>query len=161
MEGASLSTTTPQVQDKCKKPKHEERPSGEPSGFVTSHDETASYIRYLEQRNKQLEDEHTLIELQRIREDRRLARKRPGDLTPVARQFVLEKVNQHLEGFLAKANRDKDLLRHMKNHYWARMHVCKAKIKILKRRLSKALKRRKRPDPLQILVEASLTEHST
>jgi len=48
VEGASLLTAAPQVQDKGKKPKHEERPSGEPSGFVTSHDETASYIRYLE-----------------------------------------------------------------------------------------------------------------
>ena len=30
-------------------------------------------INYLEQRNKQLEDEHTLIELQQIREDRQAA----------------------------------------------------------------------------------------
>ena len=67
MEGASFSTAALQVQDKGKKPKHEERPSGEPSGFVSSHDETTSYIRYLEQRNKQLEEENTLIELQRIR----------------------------------------------------------------------------------------------
>ena len=50
-------------------------------------------IKYLEQRNKQLEDQHTLIELRQIREDRRLARKRPGDLTPVERQFWIEKVN--------------------------------------------------------------------
>jgi len=49
----------------------------------------------------------------------------------------------------------------MKTHYWARMHVCKAKMMILKRRLSKALKRRKKPDPLQILAEASLTERGT
>ena len=43
VEGASLSTAAPQVQDKGKKPKHEERPSGEPSDFVTIHDdETAS-----------------------------------------------------------------------------------------------------------------------
>ena len=38
VEGASLSTSAPQVQDKGKKPKYEQRPSGEPSGFVTSHD---------------------------------------------------------------------------------------------------------------------------
>ena len=47
------------------------------------------------------------------------------------------------------------------NHYWARMHVCKARMKVLKGRLSKALKRRKRPDPLQILAEASLKEYGT
>lgn len=118
-------------------------------------------IKYLEQCNKQLEDEHRLIELRQIREDRRLARKRPGDLTPVEQQFWLEKVNRHLEELLAKANRDKDILRHMKNHYWARMHVGKAKMKILQRRLSKALKQRKRLDPLRVLAKASLAEHDT
>ena len=69
-------------------------------------------------------------------------------------------VSQH-QRLLAKANRDKDFLRNMKNHYWARMHVCKAKMKVLQRRLAKAQKRRKRPDPLQILAEASLKEHGT
>ncbi len=77
------------------------------------------------------------------------------------REFWLERVNIHLEKFLAKANRDKDMLCHMKHHYWARMHVNKAKMKILKRRLSKALKQRKRPDPIQILAEASLAGHDT
>lgn len=105
-------------------------------------------INYLEQLKKQLEDEHTIYELRQIREDRQLARKRPGDLTPGDRESCLIRVNIHLEKLLAKANRDKDMLRHMKNHYWAHMHVCKAKMKILKRRLSRALKRRKRPDPL-------------
>lgn len=118
-------------------------------------------ITYLEQRNKQLEDEHTLDELRRIREDRNLARKRPGDLTPIEQGSMLIQVNTHLEKLLAKANKDKDMLRHMKNHYWARMHVCKAKMKVPKARLAKALKRRKRPDPLQILAEASLKEHGT
>lgn len=74
---------------------------------------------------------------------------------------MLIRVNTHLEKLLAKANRDKDMLRHMKNHYWARMHVCKAKIKVLKGRLSKTLNQRKRPDPLQILAKASLKEHGT
>lgn len=113
-------------------------------------------INYLEQRNKQLEDEHTLYELRQIREDRELARKRPGDLTPIDWESMLIRVNTYLEKLLVKENRDKDMLHHMKTHYWARMHVCKAIMKILKRRLSKALKRRKKPDPLQILAEASL-----
>ena len=97
-------------------------------------------INYLEQCNKQLEDEHTLYELRQIREDRELARKRPGDMTPADRESMLIHVNTHLKKLLAKANRDKDMLCHMKNHYWARMHVCKAKMNILKRQLSKALK---------------------
>ena len=118
-------------------------------------------INYLEQCNKQLEDEHTLYELRRIREDRQLARKRPGDMRPADQDSVLTHVNIHLEKFLAKDNRDKDMLRHMKYHYWARMHVCKAKMKILKRRLSSALKWRKRPDRLRILAEASLAGHDT
>ena len=106
-------------------------------------------INYLEQCNKQLEDEHTLYELRQIREDRELARKRPGDMTSIDRDSMLIHVNTHLEKLLAKENRDKDMLFHMKTHYWARMHVCKAKMKILKRRLSKALKRRKKPDPIK------------
>ena len=118
-------------------------------------------INYLEQCNKQVEDEHTLYELRRIREDRQLARKRPGDMTPIDRDSVLTHVNIHLEKLLEKANREKDMLRHMKGHYWARMHVCKAKVKILKRRLSEALKRRKRPNPLRILAEASLAGQDT
>ena len=39
-------------------------------------------IKYLDQCNKKLENQHTLTELQRIREDRELARKRPGEMTP-------------------------------------------------------------------------------
>lgn len=72
---------------------------------------------------------------------------------------MLLQVNAHLERQLAKANRDKDLLRNMKNHYRAWMHVCKAKMKVIQGRLAKALKRRKRPDPLHMLAEASLEEH--
>jgi len=177
-----------QVQDKGKQPIFDEGPSGDPDTDIIDLDisspsselkeiiqqqkaenhllqqklEMANWtINYLEQRNKQLEDEHTLYELRRIQEDRNLARKRPGDLTPIERESMLIWVNTHLEKLLAKANRDKDMLRHMKNHYWARMHVCKAKMKVLKGQLSKALKRRKRPDPLQILAEASLKEHGT
>ena len=118
-------------------------------------------INYLEEWNKQLEDQQTLIELRQIREDRELARKRPGDMTPFERETFLKRVKIHLEKRLAKANRDKDMLRHMKNHYWARTHVCKEKMKILKARLRRELRRRKRPDPLQILVEAYLAEHET
>ena len=84
-----------------------------------------------------------------------------GDMTPVERETELTHVNIHLEKFLAKANREKYMLRHMKGHYWARVHIYKAKMKILKRRLSIALKQRKRPDPLWILAEASLVGHDT
>ena len=118
-------------------------------------------INYLEQRNKQVEDQQTLIELRKICEDRELARKRPGDMTPFERETCLTSIKIHLEKLLAKANRDKDMLKHMKNHYWARTHVCRARMKILKARLRKALKRRKRLDPLRILAKASLAKHET
>ena len=99
------------------------------------------FINYLVQRNKQLEDQHTLIELRQIHEDRELARKRPGDMTPFEQENCLTHVNIHLEKLLAKENREKYMLRHMKTHYWARTHVCRAKMKILEARLRKALKR--------------------
>ena len=80
-------------------------------------------------------------------------------MVPIEREAMLLRVNAHLERLLAKANKDKDMLRNMKNHYWARMHVCKAKMKVLKGRLAKALKRRKRPDPLHILAEDFVKEN--
>ena len=80
---------------------------------------------------------------------------------PVDRESLLIQENAHLERLLAKANQEKRLLRNMKNHYWARMHVCKAKMKMFERRLTEALKRKKKTNPLRILVEASLTHHDT
>ena len=102
-----------------------------------------------------------IIDLQKIRGDRELARKRHGDMTLIERENWHTRVNAHLKKLLVKENRDKYMLRHMKNHYLARTHVCKARMKILKARLRRALKRRKRLDPLQILAEASLAEHGT
>ena len=96
--------------------------------------------------------EKVLDELWRIRGDRILKRRRPGDLLLAERESMLIQVNAHLERLLAKANQEKKLLRNMKNHYWARMHVCKAKMKMFQRRLTEALKRRKRPNPLCILA---------
>ena len=46
-------------------------------------------------------------------------------------------------------------------HYWARLHVYAARMKILQRKLSEARKRKKRTNPLRILAEASLTHHGT
>jgi len=107
------------------------------------------------------------MELQNIREDRQAAQRSLNEMTPIQqeieadREIWLERVKIHLEKFLTKANKDKDMLRQTKNHYWAQTHVCKAKIKILKARLRRALKRRKRHDRLQILAKASLAEHDT
>ena len=100
-------------------------------------------ITYLEQRNKQLEDEQALDELWRIRSDRVLNRRRPGDPLPADRESLLIQENAHLERLLAKANQEKILLRNMKNHYWARMHVCKAKMKVFQRRLTEGTKTEK------------------
>lgn len=62
---------------------------------------------------------------------------------------------------LEKANHEKELLRNMKTHYWARMHVYKARMKILQRRLNEALMRKKKRTNPRILAEASLTHHGT
>ena len=77
------------------------------------------------------------------------------------RESWLERINIHLEKLLEKEKKEKNMLRHMANHYWARNHVCKARIKILKAKLKKVSKRRKRHDRLQILAEASLAQRST
>ena len=106
------------------------------------------------------------MELQNIRENWQAARRSPSEMTPIEceievdREVWLERVNINLEKLLEKANKKKNILRHMKNYYWARNHVCKAKIKILKARLRRALLRHKRHDRLQILAEASLAQHS-
>lgn len=136
VEGALLSTVA-QVQERDKQPMIEEGLSGDPDIDIIDLDISSPSselkeiiqqqkaenhllqqklemenwtINYLEQRNKQLEDEHTLEELRRIREDRKLAHKRPGDLTPIEREAMLFQVNTHLEKLLAKANREKDML---------------------------------------------------
>ena len=49
----------------------------------------------------------------------------------------------HLEKMLEKANREKTMLRHMAYHHLARNKVCKARIRILKAKLRKALRKRK------------------
>ena len=72
------------------------------------------------------------------------------------REAWLERVNIHLEKLLEKAKKEKNMLRHMKNHYWARNHVCTARIKILKAKLKRALKHHKRHDRLNILAKDSL-----
>ena len=74
-------------------------------------------ITYLEQRTKQLEEEKELDELWRIRSDRTLNRRRPGDPLPADRESMLIRVNAHLERLLEKPNRDKELLCNMKTHY--------------------------------------------
>jgi len=58
-----------------------------------------------------------------------------------------------------RANKDRDMLRNMKDHNWARNKVCKARIRNLKANLKKASKRQKRKkehDRLHILTELIL-----
>ena len=94
------------------------------------------------------------MELQNIRESRQAAQRSPSEMTPIDREIEadrdtwLERVNIHLEKLLEKENNEKNMLRHMKNHYWARTHVCKARIKMLKARLRRALRQRKKQDRL-------------
>jgi len=109
-----------------------------------------SNIRYLEQRNKQLEDQHAIIELQNIRENRQAAQHREIEFTSLERQVNedreanLERVNIYLEERLKKEIRDNALLKHMAMHYKTQNLVCKARIRNPKAKLKKAVKRQKR-----------------
>ena len=67
-------------------------------------------MNYLEQRNKQLEDQQAIMELQNIREHRQAAQRRRVALTSLEqeingdREANLERVNMNLERLLKKAN---------------------------------------------------------
>jgi len=122
-------------------------------------------IKYLEQRNKQLEDQQAIMELQNIRENCQAAQRSRFEFTSLEqeinddRESWLERVNIHLEGLLDKADRDRALLRHMAFHYMKRNKVCKARIRNLKAKSKKAIRKKKRQkehDHLQILAKASL-----
>ena len=88
-------------------------------------------IKYLEQRNKQLEDQQTIIELQNIHENWQAAKRSQIEMTSIEQEIEvdhetwLERVNIHLEKLLEKANKENNMLRHMANHYWARNHVAR------------------------------------
>ena len=124
-------------------------------------------IKYLEQRNKQLEDQQTIMELQNIKAKWQAAKRRKSKLTTLKQEIHadhkswLERTNFHLEKMLEKANKEKRMLRHMAYHYLARNKICKARIRTLKTKLRKALRKKKEQDKLKILVEASLAQQST
>ena len=127
-------------------------------------------IRYLEERNKQLEEQHVIMELQNIREDRLTAQQRRIEFTSLEQQViddresVLERVNMHLENMLNKADEDNTLLRHMARRYRAWNLSLRARIRSLKAKLRKATKKEKREkeqDSLRILAEASLAQLGT
>ena len=82
-------------------------------------------MKYLEQRNKQFENQQEIMELQNIRENRQAAQRRRIEITSLEqeinddRESWLERINIHLERLLDKADRDKALFRHMVFHYRA------------------------------------------
>ena len=123
----------------------------------------------LEQRNKQLEDQQAIMELQNIREHRQAAQRKRVELTSLEQEINedweanLERVNMHLKRLLEKADKDLALLRHMEFHYRARNMSAKARIKSLKEKLRKATreKEEKEKDRLRISAEASLDQHGT
>ena len=124
-------------------------------------------MKYLEQRNKELEDQKTIMELQNIRENRQTAKRRKVKLTSfeqeinVERESWLERANTHLERRLEKAINEKNMLRSMAYHYLSKNMVCQARIRSVKAKLKKRLRRKRAQDKLQILAEASLAQHRT
>jgi hypothetical protein len=72
------------------------------------------------------------------------------------KEYWLGRVNEYLEKLLKRANRDTKLQKHMARHYFTRNLICKIRVKNMKKRLRKTLKKLKRRDSLDILVDASL-----
>ena len=68
-------------------------------------------MNYLEYRNKRLEDQQTIMELQNIRENQHAAQRSQTEMTPIEREIEadretwLERVNIHLEKLLEKGKK--------------------------------------------------------
>jgi len=121
-------------------------------------------INFLEQENKQLEDKHAIMELQTIRENRKVAKIRKIKMTSIEKEIEanreswLERVNIHLEKMIDKANKEKKMMHYMAYHYLARNRICKTRINVLKAKLKRALRAKKEQDKLKILGGASLAQ---
>ena len=82
-----------------------------------------------------------IMELQNIHEDFLTTQQRGIEFTSLEQQvmddheFVLERVNMHLDNMLNKANKDNTLLRHMARHYRAWNLSLRARIRSLKTKL--------------------------
>jgi len=117
------------------------------------------------QRNKQLEDQQVIMELQNIRENRQAAQRRRVEFTSLEqeinldRESWLERVNIHLERKLEKAINEKNMFRNLSYHYLSWNLVCQVRIRSLKAKLKRASRRQKEDEGLHILVEASLAQH--
>ena len=107
------------------------------------------------------------MELQNIRENRQAAKRKKIKLTPLEQEIEadqeswFERSNIHFRKMLEKANKEKNMLRHMAYHYLVRNKVCKARIRTLKAMLRRDLRKRKEQDKPKILAEDSLAQHST
>ena len=106
-------------------------------------------INFLEVENKQLEDKQAIMDLQTIRENRQVAKRRKTKMSSLKKEIEadreswLERVNIHLEKLLDRANKEKKMLRHMAYHYLARNKICKSRINGLKSKLKRALRAKK------------------
>jgi len=89
------------------------------------------------------------MELQNIRANQQATKRRKVKLTLLEQQVDanreswLERENMHLEKLLKKSNKEKNMLRHMAFHYFARNKICKTRIRSLKAKLRKTLRRKK------------------
>lgn len=60
-----------------------------------------------------------------------------------------------MEKLLKKANRDTNMRINMARHYYARNMVCKVRVKNMKKKLKRAIRKLKKRDNLELLVDAS------
>lgn len=106
-------------------------------------------INFLEQENNQLIEKQAIMEMQMIRANRQMEKKRKMKLTSLEqeiendRESWLERVNIHLEKMLEKANKEKKILHHMAYHYLTQNKICNTRVKRLKAKLKRALRRKK------------------
>ena len=60
------------------------------------------------------------------------------------REYLLEKLNGHLEKLLRKANKATNLQRHMSRHYFTGDQICEIRVRSMKRKPKKTLIKLKR-----------------
>jgi len=104
-------------------------------------------IKYLEQRNKQLEDQETIMELRNIRENQQTAKRRKVKFTTLEQEINVD-CESWLERMLEKAINEKNMFRNMAYHYLLRNMVCQGRIRNLKAKLKKRSRRKKAQDKI-------------
>lgn len=77
------------------------------------------------------------------------------------KEYWLNRVNEHLEKLIEKANIDNQLLKHVVHHYQTQNMIANVKMKQLENKLKEAKKHQKDEGNLEMLAEASMKLYQT